>query len=207
MNKRAILIVYRYFFGLLTLMALVAQAAYMGQLSVLNTVNFLSYFTNLSNLFVSAVFIFSAFYLINRREPSRMDDIVRGASVLYMLVTGVVYATLLSGEDLGLLLPWVNVQLHFIMPLAVLADWLIQPQRSKLTVKQTAWWLVFPVVFLAYTLVRGSFVDWYPYPFLNPVETGGYGGVAIYCLAILAVFAVLGWLLMLAGNKLKRNVT
>jgi len=205
MNKRTFLIIYRYFFGLITLAAVVYQLVYLAQLSSLDAGNYFSYFTNLSNIFVSIVFLISAFYLINNRQPSKFDDIVRGASVLYMLVTGVVYATLLSSYDLGLLLPSVNLQLHIIMPLAVLLDWLIQPQKSLLTMKQTLWWLIFPALFLIYSLIRGSIVGWYPYPFLDPAAAGGYIGVAAYCVGILALFFVLSWILMKLGNKLRRN--
>jgi hypothetical protein len=32
--------------------------------------------------------------------------------------------------------------------------------------------------------VRGPLAGWYPYPFLKSGAAGGYGGVAVYCLAI-----------------------
>jgi len=35
-----------------------------------------------------------------------------------------------------------------------------------------------PVVWLVYTLVRGAFVGWYPYPFVD-VGSHGYGYVAV----------------------------
>jgi membrane protease YdiL (CAAX protease family) len=53
-------------------------------------------------------------------------------------------------------------------------------------------WLAWPLVYLAYSLVRGAVVDWYPYPFLDPDESGGYAGVAGYALAILAAFTAVG---------------
>lgn len=205
MNKRAIVVGYRYVFGLLTLVAIVVQLMYLYQLSSLNLINFFSYFTNLSNLFASIVFLISAMYYLNYRQPSKTDDIMRGAAVLYMTITGVVYITLLANEDLGALLPWVNLILHFIMPAIVVLDWLIRPPKSKLTIKDTAWWLVFPAGYLIYTLIRGAQVGWYPYPFLNPDNVGGYGGVTVYCLAILAGFIIFGWLLMKLGNLLKRS--
>jgi hypothetical protein len=42
---------------------------------------------------------------------------------------------------------------------------------------------------LAYTLVKGPIVGKYPYPFLDPAN-GGYGTVAVYCVAILLVMAL-----------------
>jgi hypothetical protein len=206
MTKRQFLIGVRLFVSILTLIALGVQLAYLNQNGALNAVNFFSYFTNLSNIFASFVFILSALYLLKRRKPSKMDDIIRGASVLYMAVTGAVYVTLLVNEDLGLLLPWVNAQIHYVMPVAVVLDWLYQPQRSKLGLSQIWLWLIFPAVYLVYSLVRGAQVGWYPYPFLDPDKVGGYEGVAVFCIGILAVLFGFSWSLMKLGNRLKRNV-
>ena len=206
MDKRKILSHKRVFFGVLTLSAIVAQAVSLISSNVFDPVNYLSYFTNLSNIFAAIVLIISACYLASKRKASQAEDAIRGAAVLYMAVTGVVYSTLLRGVELGLLMVWVNVLLHYVMPLVVVADWLYQPPRTKLSVKHIFIWLIFPAAYLAYTLVRGASVGWYPYPFLNPAEVGGYGGVALFCTGILAAFFGLGWLLVQLGNRLKRNI-
>jgi hypothetical protein len=194
------------FFGLLTLLAVTVQAISLNQKGVFNPVNFLSYFTNLSNIFVAVVFLISTIYLLRSRKPSPRDDIIRGASVLYMAVTGVVYATLLSKYELGLTLQWVNLVLHYIMPLVVVLDWLYRPQQTKLVLRQTMWWLIFPALYLAYSLIRGPIVHWYPYPFLNPNHVAGYGGVALFCVGILAILFVFSWLLMKVGNSLRQKL-
>lgn len=206
MNKRQFLIGARLLFAALTIVAIVVQLLYTSQSSSFSLVNFFSYFTILSNIFVSIVFIISAFYLAVGRKPSAADDILRGASVLYMVITGVVYSTLLAGLDLDLTLPWVNQQLHYIMPIVVLADWLYQPQRTKLTIQRILPWMIFPVLYLVYSLVRGALVNWYPYPFLDPNKAGGYAGVALYSLGILVLLLVASFLLMKLGNRLKRRV-
>jgi hypothetical protein len=100
----------------------------------------------------------------------------------------------------------VNAQLHYIMPIVVVLDWLYQPQRSKLTVRRVLPWLFFPALYLVYCLVRGPIVGWYPYPFLDPTQTGGYGGVVLYGVGILVTLLVVSLLLMKLGNVLKRNV-
>jgi hypothetical protein len=206
LTKRKLVILARLFFGILTLSALAIQFMYLQQNAALNVGNFFSYFTNLSNIFASLVFIMSALYLMTHKQPSVADDIIRGAAALYMTVTGIVYVTLLSGEDLGLLQPWINIVLHYVMPSAVLLDWLYQPQKSTLSTKQTLYWLIFPAAYLTYSLLRGPLANWYPYPFLNPDKVGGYGGVAVYCVAILAVFFAASWLLKTLGNKLPRHI-
>jgi hypothetical protein len=206
MNTRLFLIGARLFFAALNVAAIVAQLLYSSQYGIgFSLLNFFSFFTILSNVFVTIVFVISAFYLAIGRKPSPSEDVLRGASVLYMAVTGIIYATLLSGIDVDLTLPWVNLQLHYIMPIVVVADWLYQPQRATLSIKKITPWLLFPALYLVYSLIRGPIVNWYPYPFLNPASAGGYGGVALYSVGILGVLFVVSFVLMKLGNALKRH--
>jgi hypothetical protein len=170
-------------------------------------VNFFSYFTNLSNIFAALVFLLGALALLRRRERPLpvANDLVRGAAAAAMAIVGIVYGILLRNEDLGTLLPWVNVVVHYIMPVAVVADWLYAPPTSRISLRQMGYWLIYPLLFLIYTLVRGAIVDWYPYPFLNPARVGGYGGVTLYAIAIFAAFLIVGWLLVALGNAQKRK--
>ena len=41
-------------------------------------------------------------------------------------------------------------------------------------------------------MIRGVIVEWYPYPFLNPAQGAGYGGVAVYVIAIAAFILLVG---------------
>ncbi len=205
-TQRTILIVARLFFGLLTLAAIVTQLSIQIQLGF-SIVNFFSYFTNLSNIFALVVLLLSAIFLIQRREATATFDLVRGASVVGMALVGIVFGVLLRDEDLGSLLPWVNIVLHYIMPVVMVLDWLYQPPKTRLTFAQTWVWLIFPALYLVYSLIRGSIVGFYPYPFFNPAKVGGYGGVALYCVAILVAFLILIWLIMLLGNWRKRSIT
>lgn len=188
----------RLVFGLLTLGAIVRQLAIHLQVGF-SVVNFFSYFTNLANAFAAVVLLFGAFHIAAQRgEP---NDQVRAASVVNMVVVGVVFAVLLRNVDLGSLLPWVNALLHYVMPCVVVIDWLLQPPRSKGGARQLMLMLIFPALYLAYVLIRGSSVGWYPYPFLNPANVGGYAGVAVYVVGIATTFLIAGWLLLALGNR------
>jgi hypothetical protein len=66
--------------------------------------------------------------------------------------------------------------------------------------------MAFPLVWLAYTLVRGPIVDWYPYPFLNPANVGGYVGVTAYCIAIALGFFAFVWLILALGRRVRLRV-
>jgi len=206
MTKRNVLIGARLFFGLLALIAIGRQLVrhIHGGHSI---VNFFSYFTNISNIFAAIVLLLGAFSLIQQREPTVRDDIIRGAAVVCMALVGIVFSVLLRSQDLGSLLPWVNTVIHYIMPVVIVLDWLYQPPTAKLTRKQAASWLILPSIDVAYSIIRGAIVGWYAYPFFDPAQAGGAGGVARYCIAILGVFVFLCWLFMTLANKRERQVS
>ncbi|MDQ2786690.1 MAG: Pr6Pr family membrane protein [Chloroflexota bacterium] len=206
MTKRNVLIGARLFFGLLALIAIGRQLALHRRYGY-SVVNFFSYFTNLSNIFAAAVLLLGAFSLIRHRDPTVRDDIIRGASIICMALVGIVFSLLLRSQDLGALLPWVNIVVHYIMPVVIVLDWLYQPPKAKLTLRRAAYWLIFPFLYVVYSIIRGAIVGWYAYPFFDPARSGGSGGVALYCIAILALFSLLCWLFMTLGNRFERPVS
>jgi hypothetical protein len=204
MTRRYALIGVRLFFSVLVFAAVTVQLFLQVQAD-LSVLNFFSFFTILSSLFAAFVMLMGAVYLIQHREPSHRNELARGASVAGMVVVGVVFSLLLRGVDLGPLRPWINTVVHHIMPVVVVLDWLFQPPRTRLFFREIQHWLIFPLLYLAYTLVRGARVDWYPYPFLNPAGVGGYGGVLLYSVAILAMFLGASWILIVTGNRLSQH--
>ncbi|UYN91898.1 MAG: Pr6Pr family membrane protein [Anaerolineales bacterium] len=200
MDKRKALIVVRLFFGLLTFYAIGVQLGIHVSLGF-DPVNFFSYFTNLSNLFLAVIFIAGGLMLWRKETPTRDQDSTRGASVVYIAVVGIVYGILLRNIDLGSLLPWINTLLHYVNPAVAVIDWFVAPPANKLAGNAWRGWMLFPLAYLAYTLTRGAAVNWYPYPFLNPANVGGYGIVALYCLAIVVVFFALSWAVIRVVNN------
>ena len=184
--------------GLLTLGAIGRQLTIHVSLG-LSVVNFFSYFTNLSNLFAALVLLWGARGLAGRGATGP-PDLVRAIAAVNVTVVGVVFAVLLRDVDLGALQPWVNVVLHYVMPCAVVVDWMVQPPRTRLEPRGIVICLAFPACYLSYVLLRGRAVGWYPYPFLNPDLVGGYGGVAMYAAGIALTFLAAGWALVALGN-------
>lgn len=85
-------------------------------------VNYFSYFTIESNIAAAVVLIVGGL-----RDPqSRTWQTVRGAVTLYMVITGIVYAVLLSDVDVTLNDAWINAALHQVLPLVLLADWVFR---------------------------------------------------------------------------------
>ena len=182
-------------------LALITLAA-IGQQLVLhiaasyNVLNFFSYFTNLSNIFAALVLLLSVF-----SSTCKSRDFLRYISSINMAIVGIVFAVLLRNVDLGALLPWVNFVLHYLMPVAIVVDWLVDPPKLKLNAKHALWALMLPVAYLIYVLIRGAQTGWYPYPFLNPANTGGYSAVAAYSLGITLLFVLASWTFRSIGNS------
>jgi hypothetical protein len=137
--------------------------------------NFFSFFTVQSNLLAATVLLVAA---------------VRGR----------------SGRDLAPLDMWRGAAalVHYLMPVVVVADWILAPPRRRIRFGRALLWLVYPVGYLVYSLVRGALVGWYPYPFLDPTRGAGYGGVAVAAAGIavgaVGFTAVLLWAARRAGT-------
>lgn len=201
--KRNYLVGYKVFFGLLGFSAVVTELAFLGARNKLDVGNFFSYFTVEANIIAATLFLISAFFVFAGKK-SRVLDFFRGAATFFMVVTGIVFAVLLSGlEGVELTqLPWDNLVLHYIIPVAIAVDWLTDSPSRRISFKRALLWLSFPLAYLAYSLIRGPIVGWYPYPFLNPAN-GGYGQIAITSLLILLVGIALAWIVSRVGVKPK----
>lgn len=204
LSRRTTLIALRTFFSLLTLSAVVTEIATLSERGTFNAANFFSYFTIQANVFAALVLFMGAFVLVRGRESARLHSL-RGAATLYMVVTGIVFSSLLAGmkDATFTAVPWDNFVLHYLMPVVVLADWLIDPPASVQSFKRAWIWLLYPATYVIYSLIRGGATDWYPYPFLNPGR--GMDQLGFTCLGIAALGVVLVFLLGLVRPRKGRR--
>ena len=57
--------------------------------------------------------------------------------------------------------------------------------EGRTSIHQAWWVLVFPLVWLVYSIIRGLIVDWWPYWFINPNEPAGVTGMLTYIVGIM----------------------
>ena len=88
---------------------------------------------------------------------------------------------------------------HRLIPVVVVADWLLEPARHRLPLWVAGAWLAYPAAWFAFTLVRGAAVDWYPYPFVD-VARHGYGVVFVNAAILLVAFAAAALAFLKVGN-------
>lgn len=184
--------------NLLALIALLSWLAVIAQFfismeastvdTVTQTVRFFSYFTILTNLMV-AVYS-TSLWLSPKRSIAVFfaKSTASTAVTLYILLVGLVYNLVLRGiwQPQGMARV-VDETLHSIVPLLVLCHWWCIPDKGLLKWKDILGWLIYPFVYLIYTLAHGAISGFYPYPFVD-VDALGLSKVLINsCIVGLAV--------------------
>lgn len=198
MTKRYFISSIRIALAILTLAAVGYQLLYNASGATFNPVNFFSFFTIQSNILAAAILIVAGVW--GRGGSSNaLFDALRGAATLFMVMTGVIYVLLLSNNQVAVqtTIPWVNLVLHYVMPVAVFADWLVNPP-AKMRVATAASWLLYPVLYVAYSFTRGAAIGWYPYPFLDVAELG-YAEALANCAFISVGVLGLWWVIYRLG--------
>ncbi|MFT7129649.1 MAG: hypothetical protein ACI89U_001766 [Gammaproteobacteria bacterium] len=164
-------------------------------------IRLLSYFTIQSNIMVG----FVAVAAVMSHPPKWLKwwrgDSVKAAVSLYITVTGAVHFILLQGsidyqgwQSVG------NICHHYITPILMPLYWLLSRQPKTMSARNIPAWLVFPIVYLLYWLIRGPIVGNYPYFFLD-VDKFGYGQVAINCALLTLFFSLLAGMLIAVDRK------
>lgn len=153
---------------------------------------FIAYFTIQSNILVAITAAQLA------RDPARDGSwwrVVRLAAVVGITVTGVVHFLLLrplldlDGADYV-----ADKMLHMVVPALAFAGWAIFGPRPRIDWREIRLAILWPLAWLAETLVVGGLSGWYPYPFLDHREPDGTTGVVVSSLGITVFFLLLFWL-------------
>lgn len=164
----------------------------------LTIANFFSYFTTQSAIIAVVVFVIGAVYAVRDRLDPLWLDMVRVLATTWVVVSGIVFAFILAEGSLRgvpVWAPWSSQLLHFWIPAYAVVDWLIAPGR-KVPWKTTGLVLIFPLLWVIFTMVRGAFVYWYPYFFLDPALVEIPYQFTLYLIAIIGVFCAVTALLI-----------
>ncbi len=144
-----------------------------------------AYLTNQTSYSNIVVLIAGGILAWTRATDTVLYATVRANFAVYAVVVGLVYNWLLREPDH---FDFHNEVTHVAIPIYLLADWVIRARRPRIG-WNTLWIGVsYPIVWALITLVRGQYVDWYPYFFLNPTEGLGWSGVALYIAGITLIF-------------------
>ncbi|MFF6913857.1 Pr6Pr family membrane protein [Streptomyces sp. NPDC012466] len=191
------------------MIALVAAAGVTLELLLGDPSRTLSHFAIQSNMLLALVMTLAARRAWTARRP--LPGAVLGATLLYVVIAALVHHLLLANEASPFSLTgeaaaptgWQalpHVLLHTVTPIAAVLDWLLLTSPGRLHLRQASTWLLYPLAYLAFCLVRGELLlpgtqDRYLYPFLDVGQDGfkrvlGNAlllGLSFYALAVLLV--------------------
>lgn len=166
--------------------------------------NFFSYFTILSNILVALLTTSAIFAAESAWGQFFAKPVVVAAVEVNIAVTGLIYVTVLRPLWHPQGLQYVaDAGLHYATPILFTIYWLVLVPKGRLQFADIAAFLAFPIVYGTYTLARGAFVGWYPYPFVS-VSDLGYPKTLTNMVEMAVFFAVVGLVLVVVDRVLGR---
>lgn len=123
--------------------------------------------------------------------PAFAGPRMRAAVAVSITMVSIIYITVLAGlvQMQGLFL-LCDVLLHYVTPALFVLWWLVTGADGSTRWSDISWWMVYPLSYLAYVLVRAPIAGEVPYPFLD-VAKNGVASVAVSTLATTGLFVVL----------------
>lgn len=97
-----------------------------------------------------------------------------------------------------------DLLLHNVAPVMYVLWWLIFTPKGGLRYADAIRWLAYPLIYLAYALVRGAITGLYPYPFID-VSQNGYAAVALSSLMVSMAFLSVCCLFIAIDRALSRR--
>jgi hypothetical protein len=177
------------------------HAALVENLSIpANLINYFSYFTTETILLIALTL--TIFCARPQTEQFLTRPSVRSAPVVYIIVVGGVYAVLLRNlwhpHGVHLL---ADVVMHDAIPFLYPLYWLVFLPKGSLRWSDPAWWLVYPVLYFLYSMLRGAAFGIYLYPFIDAAQLG-VARAWVNGILLLTVFLGLGVVLAAIDHAL-----
>ena len=188
--------------GLTIQLYLIGYSRWMADASLLGgLVNFFSFFTVLTNTLAAVVLSYA---LVNRPSAARrffLRPAVSSGIAVSIVVVGLAYSLLLrhlwSPEGWQFI---ADELLHDVMPLLFLGYWWFCVPKGALRLRHVGYWVIYPLVYFAYALLRGHLLATYPYPFID-VDTLGYPQVFVNAGGLFAGFVLIALLVIALDRR------
>ncbi|KQY84571.1 Pr6Pr family membrane protein [Brevundimonas sp. Root1423] len=169
------------------------------------TLNYFSYFTILTNLLVALILTLPVVAPASRAGRWALQPSVRARATMYLVVVGLGYHLLLSASStLQGLAAFGNIIVHYVMPVAILLDWLLFTPRGGLRWTDPFRWLRYPLIYFAWTVIHGYAAGWWPYWFLNLPQLGPVRS-ALAVAALLIALLIAGFAFVAIDRTLTRR--
>jgi hypothetical protein len=188
---------------LLQFYLIVVRALALGLSVTSAIVDYFSYFTILTNLLVAL-----ALTLPERMPGSTIGvffgrPVIKSGIAVYIAIVGVVYSVLLrhswNPEGMQKL---ADTLLHDFIPLLYVVYWLMFVPKKDLRWKHAVQWLVYPLIYATYSLVRGALSGRYLYPFIDAAAIG-YMRTLVNAVILCCAFLITGLVIVAIGRMMQ----
>ena len=144
----------------------------------------LRYFTILTNALVAATFL----RMVLTGRTARAAWL--GGLTLWIGIVGVVYHLLLARELTGFALV-TDHMVHTVVPGLTVLYWLGFAPKGGLRLAHAGQWILWPLLYVIYALIRAQVDGVYPYFFVN-LDTQGWPGVLRWSALLCGSFYIAG---------------
>lgn len=171
---------------------------------------YFAFFTIDTAILGSGVLLVAGLTAWRGQVESKRLTIARLTIVTCDTIVAVVYNALLRDvppgpEDVGYQWPVLpNELLHVWVPIIIFLDWLWNVPAIRVRVRAVLWVLVYPLIWLAFSIVRGSIDGWWPYFFIDPSGDAGVGGMIMWIFIIMAALLAVGSGFLLASRGIAK---
>jgi hypothetical protein len=153
------------------------------------------FFTVITN---TAMGIVAAMVAMGARPSVQVQAALLLAIGAVSIVYHVLLASLVSFTGLEAV---IDEMLHTVVPVLYAIYWLGFAPKAGLRYRLVPFWLIYPLVYCGYALLRGEVDGIYPYPFLD-VRAEGMITVAFNMVAFLVIFWLAGLLIVAVGRMI-----
>ncbi|MGE0232106.1 MAG: Pr6Pr family membrane protein [Flavobacteriaceae bacterium] len=161
---------------------------------------FFSYFTILTNILAVCVHLAAVRAQKTGAPGLFASPVMKGNALVSMAAVLLVYhfalADLWAPKGLFYLC---DVLLHYVTPVAYVVWWLAGGADGRTTWRDPFFWLLYPLLYGAYAMIRFALTDYAPYPFLD--ASNGYGPVFANMAVLLLGFMVIGGIAVLFDHR------
>lgn len=175
------------------------QASLLGGL-----VKFFSFFTVLSNTLVAVALTCALSARSSAGHRFFRNPTVCGGITASIALVSIAYNLLLRHLWQPEGWQWLADELlHDIMPAVFIVYWCVCVPKAYLGARHVLAWMLYPLVYFGYVLIRGSLLGDYVYPFID-IGSIGVAQALINASGVLAGFVGIALLLLAADRLLKR---
>src|SRR5476651_2039305 len=168
-------------------------------------VQLLSFFTIEVNILIALALTLILFKPLSRWGRFFSKPPVLTVFAFYITIVGLIYQVILRKQfHLHGLFKFADDIFHIACPILFVLFWLLFVPKTNIKWGKVFTWLIYPLIYFFYILIRGAISSYYPYNFLDALKIG-YRQIAVNFVLLLSVFLIIGTIFIAVSRLLKQK--